>query len=1103
MTTYTCGKIAKFSALGLAILLGQLTLNAQTWVGTTSDWNTASNWNPATVPGTSSIAVFGATLNYSINSSAYSFADTLKFTAAATQAYTFSGEPLFIVGAGIKNNSAFSPIFNVGPGVGGVYFENGATAANATINDSVYASFFENTSTAAHATITNTNAGGVEFINSASGGNATIINNGGYAAFLNSATANKATITNEAGYYTLFSDTADAGTATITNTGGGFTTFTGTSTANQATITNDGGYLEFSDSASAGAATIVNKQNTFTSFSGSSTAGTAMITNKKDASTSFGDTTTAGASTIIDNKGGVSFSSSATAGTANITNENNGFAAFSGSSTAGASTITNETGGNSTFSETADAGTATLLNSGTGFTVFENKASANQSSLTNNGGYTLFENDATAHQSTITNSNGGTVTFTNHSDAAKASILNESGGTTYFSLNASGNHAEINNETGGTLDISGLTNGGTSVGIVEGAGNVFLGGNNLTILGRNGIKNPLVSGTISDGGTDGGTGGSLTLDSSGNLILTGANTYTGGTTVQMGILKIGSAGALGTGNVTVTGGTLKTYQNFGQIDVGGNYDQTGGNLQLKLTGSATNDNQELLTVGNITLGGSSNLILKGAQNVTVTAGLSYDLAHTTDGTVSGQFGSVSGLNNFNVPTGLFASFAYSSQDITLSFFPFLANISGLTPNQQAVATYIDGFAPTVKTGNFGTLVQNLYPLFNNIGSLGDALDQISPQSLQVFRHVAFDNQTFSSQLLNDHLANLRDGLTGFDGSHLQVTDSSLMPTLSQINSRLLAWNPVLNQHLVSDTGDPVLAGVDMGDGKAIKAPSGTPTDRWSTFVAGNVILADLNHDQDLAHQDYTSESITVGADYRIDDHFTVGAMFGYAHTDATLDHIGSTATVDSYSPGVYASYVDGGWYGNGLFAYNYNSYTENRNIQIGALNGTNVGTPEGNQFDANLTGGYEFHRGNWKFGPMASLQYVNLGINSFSEQGPTALNVQSQSDQSLRSQLGIEARYSVQTVSCYGPMTLTPHASASWQHEYLDDSRGITSQFNQLGAGSFTVQTTDTQRDAAFLDLGLDTEISQSLTLFIDYQTEVGQSNYFAQSVQGGLKIAF
>ncbi len=54
--------------------------------------------------------------------------------------------------------------------------------------------------------------------------------------------------------------------------------------------------------------------------------------------------------------------------------------------------------------------------------------------------------------------------------------------------------------------------------------------------------------------------------------------------------------------------------------------------------------------------------------------------------------------------------------------------------------------------------------------LGGALDQLSPQSLQIFRRIAFDNATFNTLDVNNHLANLRDGLTGFDPSQLTVQD---------------------------------------------------------------------------------------------------------------------------------------------------------------------------------------------------------------------------------------------------------------------------------------------------------------------------------------------
>jgi outer membrane autotransporter protein len=385
---------------------------------------------------------------------------------------------------------------------------------------------------------------------------------------------------------------------------------------------------------------------------------------------------------------------------------------------------------------------------------------------------------------------------------------------------------------------------------------------------------------------------------------------------------------------------------------------------------------------------------------------------------------------------------------------------------------------------------------NDPSALGAALDQLSPQSLQVFRHIAFDNATFTTQDITNHLANLRDGLTGFDGSQLVVTDSTLSPMLSQINSRLLAWNPSATPGLISDTVDPVLGGVEM---KQIKPAVSKPTDPWSTFISGNVILADLSHDQDLAHQDYTTGSVMLGLDYRLDDHFTVGAFFAYGHTDADLDENGSTATVDTYSPGIYASYVDGGWYGNALFAYGYNSYTEDRNVSIGTLSGFNQGAPQGNQYTGSMTGGYEFQRGNFKFGPIAGVQYVNLGIDSFSEEGPTALNVASESDESFRSQLGVEARYVVHA----GSVAVTPHASATWQHEFLDGSDGITSQFNQIGAGSFTVQTAEPERDSAFIDVGVNADVADNVTLFTDYQTEAGQDHYFAQSVQAGVKVRF
>ena len=86
-------------------------------------------------------------------------------------------------------------------------------------------------------------------------------------------------------------------------------------------------------------------------------------------------------------------------------------------------------------------------------------------------------------------------------------MTNNIGGSTFFTGNSSANNATVVNNFGGILDLSGH-NGSLAIGAVSGAGNIFLGGNNLTTGGLN--TSTTISGVISDGGLFGGVGGSLT-----------------------------------------------------------------------------------------------------------------------------------------------------------------------------------------------------------------------------------------------------------------------------------------------------------------------------------------------------------------------------------------------------------------------------------------------------------------------------------------------------------------------------------------------------------------------------------------------------------------
>ena len=240
----------------------------------------------------------------------------------------------------------------------------------------------------------------------------------------------------------------------------------------------------------------------------------------------------------------------------------------------------------------------------------------------------------------------------------------------------------------------------------------------------------------------------------------------------------------------------------------------------------------------------------------------------------------------------------------------------------------------------------------------------------------------------------------------------------------------------------------MKESKALVSPESLIS--WNMFVSGNVVLSLDFSDPSagLSHTDATTAGVEVGADYRIDSHFLVGAMFGYGHTDATLDTLGSKASVDTYAPGVYASYSEGGWYANALGSYGFADYDQDRKVAIGAFNGDAYSSPGGDQIVGNLDGGYDFHRNHWTFGPTLGVQYVHLDVDGFTETGlpgaPTSTSTKTKATPLAQPSGRTNQLHAVQD----GGMTFTPHLSASWQHEFLDQSRGITSQFNDIGAGS-------------------------------------------------------
>ncbi len=352
----------------------------------------------------------------------------------------------------------------------------------------------------------------------------------------------------------------------------------------------------------------------------------------------FLNSATAGSLTAFTNTGNITFGATSTADHATFIN--NAFLTFTNTSTAGNATITN----NSvlTFDNSSTADHATITNNGdTGgiVTFLEGTpaATAGNATITNNGGLIVFNlgiissTNCTAGNATFIN-NGAAVsgafpgeTLFNPGDAGNATLIANGGvgggdgGLIVFSSAAgvsTGGTARVKVFGNGNLDISQQSASGLTTGSIEGDGRVFLGANKLTV-GANNLSTTF-SGLIKDGGIVGGTGGSLTKIGRGNLSLTKANTYTGGTTLKAGtvLVKNTTGSATGSGAVHVNAGTLGgTGKIAGAVTVG-----TGSGLGAFLSPGNSATKPGTLTINNNTLTFNSDSTYKCAlDRTTVTA----------------------------------------------------------------------------------------------------------------------------------------------------------------------------------------------------------------------------------------------------------------------------------------------------------------------------------------------------------------------------------------------------------------------------------------------------------------------------------------------------
>lgn len=304
--------------------------------------------------------------------------------------------------------------------------------------------------------------------------------------------------------------------------------------------------------------------------------------------------------------------------------------------------------------------------------------------------------------------------------------------------------------------------------------------------------------------------------------------------------------------------------------------------------------------------------------------------------------------------------------------------------------------------------------------------------------------------------------------------------------------------------------VAQGSGMSASFPSGLGVFLNGSYNFGNKDQTSL--ESGFGFDDY---SVTGGVDYYLVDNLVVGISGGYTFTDIEIDNNAGDIEGNAYTVGLYGLWNPMDQLGLSLYsAYSRINYDSTRNLSYVDL-GT-MGTPtqvtrkinsdtDADQFEVTGNANYDFTSGPWTFGPTLRLSYLDTSIDGFTETGGMGLNMvfEDQNADSFQTGLGGAASHAISTD--FGIVSL--QGRAEWVHEYLDDSRTVTTRFQNdpiPGTSPPITYTTDNpDRDRFRLGAGASAVFQGGISTFADFETVLGHEDVESYSVTAGLRMEF
>ncbi|MHB9074490.1 MAG: autotransporter outer membrane beta-barrel domain-containing protein [Desulfobaccales bacterium] len=608
--------------------------------------------------------------------------------------------------------------------------------------------------------------------------------------------------------------------------------------------------------------------------------------------------------------------------------------------------------------------------------------------------------------------------------------------------------------------------------------------------------------TISQGlylGVNSGSSGTYTL-SGGSLSVTGGEyigygstgdfIQTGGSHTVSGGIWLGSGSS---GTYTLSGGSLTADQINGNLvnggtftpltsgtTVTGNYTQTAsGTLEVQVASASSYS--KLAVTGSASLNGALKIVLQGG--FIPSYGQRFPGILTATGGVSGTFSSV--VNQYITPT-LYWNVLYSANSVDLGTSTFEAVVVrnytnpalGLTGNQWQVGNMLNGVAATA-TGDLNNVLNNIDQL-TSYRQVANTYQQISVDKATSLPTLGFAGARLQWQGLSNRIDSLR--FAGMEGGSGLGGRGGFNMSYSKLNGLMLAYNS-------SSLADLITA----------KRPA-APENRWGLYLEPGGILGSMKSTMNQTGYNFNVAGFNAGADYRVSDHLLMGLGTGYSHTSTDFHNYGGGAQTNTWPLMAYAAYLPQSFYAYGSAGYALNLFNLERNLSFGEINRTARSSPAGHQFNAYGEAGYDLKAGRLVVTPVASLAYSSLWVDGFTETGAGSLNlkVDPQHAESLQTGVGAKLAVPLRVASA----KVVPQLCATYQHEYLDGTRGIDARLSQ-GSSTFSFQTEHPGRDFAVVGANVTVYAKKNIGVQVNYNTEVGRARYTAHLLNAGLRCEF